>query len=119
MTPLMVGPSLLPHPSPSQTLFSSYFRSSGGVQYLQGGVASGFNHVERDVYETTLLHIKGKRNTRTKQVPVSVASLNQGDVFILDLGLKLFLVRATQHAHLPRLTGACSCWRLDAAAGRC
>jgi hypothetical protein len=26
-------------------------------------------------------------------VPISVASLNQGDVFILDLGMKLFLVR--------------------------
>ncbi len=77
----------------TQTLFSSYFRSSGGIQYLSGGVASGFNHVERDVYEPALLHIKGKRNTRTKEVPVSVASLNEGDAFILDLGMKLFLVR--------------------------
>ena len=77
-----------------QTLFSSYFRATGGVQYLEGGVASGFNHVERDVYEPALLHIKGKRNTRTKQVPVHVSSLNEGDAFILDLGMKLYLVRA-------------------------
>ena len=81
--------------APAQTLFSSYFRAMGGVQYLEGGVASGFNHVEHDVYEPTLLHIKGRRNTRTKQVPVHVSSLNQGDAFILDLGLKLFLVGLT------------------------
>ena len=46
-------------------------------------------------YEPSLLHIKGKRNTRTKQVPVHVSSLNQGDAFVLDLGLKLFLVRSS------------------------
>lgn len=55
---------------PPQTLFSSHFRSLGGLQYLDGGVASGFAHVERDVYEPALFQIKGKRNVRTKQVCV-------------------------------------------------
>jgi len=68
--------------------FLSVFK--GGVEYLKGGVASGFKHVEKDKYETRLLHLKGKRNVRVRQVEKSYKSLNQGDVFILDAGLKLY-----------------------------
>jgi hypothetical protein len=34
-------------------------QNTGGIQYLPGGVASGFNHVVRDVFPTRLLHLKG------------------------------------------------------------
>lgn len=71
--------------------FFSAFKEMGGVTYKDGGIASGFNHVEPDVYPTVLLHVKGKRNVRTNEVPVAATSLNEGDVFILDMGLKLFL----------------------------
>jgi len=71
--------------------FLSYFKNSGGIQYLPGGVESGFRKVERDVYETRLLHLKGKRTVRAQEVPVQLSSLNKGDVFILDKGLKIFL----------------------------
>lgn len=64
---------------------------SGGVEYLPGGVASGFKKVEKDVYRTRLLMVKGKRTVRVKEVPVSIASLNRGDVFILDVGLTIFV----------------------------
>ena len=67
-------------------LFMQSFKS---VQYMKGGVSSGFTHVQRDVYETRLLHLKGKREVRVKVVPLSASSLNSGDVFVLDLGLKL------------------------------
>ena len=63
----------------------------GGIEYLEGGVASGFVKVDRDAYDTRLLHLKGKRVVRTTKVPAETASLNTGDVFILDLGLQLFL----------------------------
>jgi len=71
-------------------LFQSYFKKTG-LEYLAGGVASGFAHVDRDSYETRLLHLKGKRSVRVKSVEAKSSSLNTGDVFILDLGLKLFL----------------------------
>ena len=71
--------------------FLSYFKDLGGIQYLPGGADSGFTHVERDVWPTRLLHIKGQRTVRVKEVPVTTASLNSGDVFILDQGLSLFI----------------------------
>ena len=72
-------------------LFCSYFKDTGGIEYLPGGVESGFVHVERDVYRTRLLMVKGKRNCRVKEVPNEKSSLNKGDVFILDMGLELFI----------------------------
>lgn len=70
--------------------FQSLFKSYGGLRYLAGGVESGFKKVDRDAYEKRLLHIKGKRNVRVSQVETSSKSLNRGDVFVLDCGLKIF-----------------------------
>ncbi len=38
------------------------------VRYLEGGVATGFKHVDRDAFTTRLLQIKGRRNIRVSQV---------------------------------------------------
>jgi advillin len=73
------------------SLFLSYFKNTGGVEYLPGGVESGFKHVGENTYETRLLHLKGKRTVRVSQVPLSNKSLNKGDVFILDAGLTIYL----------------------------
>ena len=70
--------------------FLNLFKQYGGIKYLEGGVESGFKKVNRDEYEKRLLHVKGKRNVRVFPVEVSYKSLNKGDVFILDCGLKLF-----------------------------
>lgn len=72
-------------------MFCSIFKNSGGIEYLDGGVDSGFVHVERDSWPTRLLHVKGKRNCRVKEVANEMKSLNKGDVFILDKGLELYL----------------------------
>ena len=46
--------------------FLSYFPK--GIQYLAGGVETGFKHVDRDKFESRLLHVKGRRNVRVSQV---------------------------------------------------
>jgi len=61
--------------------------------------------VEKDVFPTRLLHLKGKRTVRVSEVPVSSASLNKGDVFILDLGLKLFIFSGPTSNKLERAKG--------------
>ncbi|GMH50465.1 hypothetical protein TrRE_jg10313 [Triparma retinervis] len=70
--------------------FLSYFKSSG-IEYLPGGIESGFTKVDRDAYETRLLQVKGKRTVRCTSVAISNASLNTGDCFILDMGKSLYL----------------------------
>ena len=69
-------------------LFLSLFKS--GIFYLEGGVESGFVHVEPKVYEKKLYIVKGKRYPRVWTMPMNASSLNEGDVFILDLGMKLY-----------------------------
>jgi gelsolin len=69
-------------------LFLSYFKNE--IKLLSGGVESGFKHVKPEEYKPRLMHIKGKKKVRVQQVDLSRTSLNSGDVFILDMGLKLF-----------------------------
>lgn len=64
--------------------FLGLFKKLGGIQYLEGGVESGFRKVDPNDYATALYHLKGRRNVRVLQVEVSRESLNDGDVFILD-----------------------------------
>lgn len=73
------------HESP---LFQSYFKE---MQYLEGGIASGFRKVKPEEYTPRLLQVRRtKRTVRAFEVKVAANSLNQGDVFILDAGLKVF-----------------------------
>jgi len=56
-----------------------------------GGIDSGFKHVEPEKYRHRLLHIKGTiKQTVVREVPLDHSSLNSGDVFILDEGLKIY-----------------------------
>lgn len=71
-------------------LFLSYFKESGGVRLLTGGMESGFNHVKPTEYKPRLLHLKGKKNIRVTEVPIEMKSLNSGDVFVLDAGLHIY-----------------------------
>ena len=71
-------------------LFCSYFKESGGIRLLQGGMDSGFNRVKPTEYRPKLLHLKGRKNIRVVEVPIENASLNSGDVFILDNGMDIY-----------------------------
>lgn len=51
-------------------LFLSYFQKKGGMRILEGGVESGFRHVEATKYSARLLLVKGKENVRVVQVKI-------------------------------------------------
>jgi gelsolin len=69
-------------------LFLTYFKNE--IKLLSGGVETGFKHVKPEEYKPRLLHLKGKKKVRITEVPMERNSLNSGDVFILDAGLKIF-----------------------------
>lgn len=85
-------------------LFLSRFKS--GIRYLPGGVSSGFSHVDRDAFEKKLFQVKGKRNIRVKQVPLSISSMNKGDCFILDAGNNIYVYVGGQSKRTERLKAA-------------
>lgn len=57
---------------------------------MKGGVASGFKHAEPEVHEPVMYQVKGTRYPRCFPVDIACSSLNQGDVFLLDLGDTLY-----------------------------
>jgi len=70
----------------------------GKITIMSGGVDSGFKHVKPEDYKPKLLHLKGKKTVRVTEVALSSDSLNQGDVFILDAGLKVWQWNGSQAA---------------------
>lgn len=69
-------------------LFQSYFPH---MTYLEGGIESGFRHVEPRKYVSRLFQVRmTKKTVRAKQVKVSAKSLNSGDVFVLDAGTVVY-----------------------------
>jgi len=85
-------------------LFLSYFKNE--IKILEGGVDSGFKHVEPEKYEARLLHLKGKRKVRVTQVDKSHKSLNSGDVFILDGGLTIYQWNGLKAGPQEKMKGA-------------
>lgn len=69
-------------------LFLSYFKNQ--IKLMSGGVESGFKHVKPEEYQPRLLHLKGRKKIRVTQVDLNRGSLNSGDVFVLDGGLKIW-----------------------------
>ncbi|CAH8549920.1 unnamed protein product [Heterobilharzia americana] len=71
-------------------LFKSYFSS---FRILNGGIDSGFTRVTPNEYQPRLLHFhqEGRnKHCEIQEVELSINSLDPTDVFILDLGTKLY-----------------------------
>lgn len=69
-------------------LFQSYFKN--GMQYLAGGIESGFRKVKPEEYKPRLLQIRKTKGTiKQLEVPCKCSSMNHGDCFILDIGLDI------------------------------
>lgn len=70
-------------------LFQTYFH---GITYMEGGIGSGFRHVKPEEYKPRLFQVRQAAKTlRAFEVPVKATSLDNGDTFILDAGLKVYL----------------------------
>ena len=84
-------------------LFCSYFKK--GITYLNGGVASGFRHVEPETHVNVMYHIKGRRYPRCFPVDIASSSLNEGDAFLLDLGTALYYWAGAEANQQEKLKG--------------
>lgn len=74
------------HESP---LFQSYFKQ---ICYMEGGIASGFRQVKPEEYKPRMFQVRRtKKSVRAFPVPCSANALNDGDVFVLDAGLKVYV----------------------------
>lgn len=102
--------------------FLSYFSNStaGGIQYMKG-TESDIN-ASKDAKISRLFHIKGKihdlhyemneillskewtgkKLVKVSQVTVSHASLNSGDVFVMDRGNKIFQWNGKESSRIER-----------------
>jgi gelsolin len=88
-------------------LFLKYFNNQ--IKIMEGGVDSGFKHVEPEKYVPRLMHLKGKRKIRVTQVPMEKASMNSGDVFILDAGLVCWQFNGAKAGPGEKMKGAQLC----------
>ncbi|XP_014681029.1 PREDICTED: villin-1-like isoform X2 [Priapulus caudatus] len=94
--------------------YLSYFKK--GIRYLEGGVASGFNHVD-NVMKPRLFQVKGQRNIRVLEVPISWSSFNEGDSFILDVGKAIFVWNGKSANRIEKIRAADVAARLKAEHG--
>lgn len=83
------------------SLFLSYFQNQ--ITLLEGGIDSGFRHVEPQTYRPRLLHLKGIKKVRINEVPIARDSLNSGDVFILDCGLQVYAFNGKESGPMEKL----------------
>lgn len=83
-------------------LFKSYFKH---LVYKEGGVASGFHHVGPEQYKPKLYHIKGKHQLVVTESDPDASLMNEGDVYVLDTGLKFFVWKGPQANHIEKFKG--------------
>lgn len=86
-------------------LFKSYFKT---ITLMKGGADTGFRHVEPEKYVSRLFKFSsgksgGLKSVTMVQVPLSQKSLDPGDVFILDAGLKFFQWNGDSSSNFERL----------------
>jgi len=87
-------------------LFRSYFPQ--GIQYLTGGIESGFRKVvpiNYSNYKPILFMIHDKS---VIQVPSIINSLNDSDVFVLDVGLIIYIYCGKRASHTERYLANCT-----------
>ena len=83
------------------SLFRSYFIQ--GITYKLGGIESGFKKVLAYDYSKYVPLLYRIKNTYVTHVPLTLASINEDDVFILDNGLTINTYIGKNSSHVERL----------------
>lgn len=90
--------------------FRAYFKE--GIRILQGGVASGFNHVVEDTSPKMYI-VKGKRQPILRQLAdISWSAMNHGDTFILDVRSHIFVWTGKDSNRMERLQASKSAQKI-------
>jgi len=84
-------------------LFLSYFKK---IEFLEGGVDSGFRHVEEKAFQNRLFHLKGKKNVVVREVPFAIESLNSADVCVLDAGHDIYQMNGRECGAMEKAKAA-------------
>lgn len=87
--------------------FESVTRDSRLIicRYMEGGVATGFRHVERGKYDPRFFLVKKVgRRTEVKQIPMRYKNVNSGDVFIMDIGLTIYQFNGRNSSKVQKKT---------------
>ena len=85
-------------------LFLSYFQY---ISILKGGIKEDEEKEETKQYQPRLFHIRSSgSNVKSKQVPINQKSIYTGDVYLFDLGLKLFNWRGIKSNGYEKFHGA-------------
>ena len=81
---------------------------------MEGGVETGFKHVSPKEYRPHLFHVSGtKAGVSVREVPLTKASMNSGDVFILDLGLHIYQFNGKTSSGQEKVKAAAHCRSVD------
>ncbi|CAG5126658.1 unnamed protein product [Candidula unifasciata] len=83
-------------------LFKSYFPQ--GITLMEGGCATGFRHVPPEQYQGRLFHFGRDKtgNVIVKEIPQAASLISEGDVYILDLGLKIYQYNGQSSSPIER-----------------
>ncbi|KAF6034165.1 hypothetical protein EB796_007527 [Bugula neritina] len=91
-------------------LFKSYFDN---LVYMDGGVDSGFGHADPTKYEPRLFLVKQSgRQAQIKQIPMRRKNINSSDVFIMDLGHKIYQFNGANCSEDEKLSAVAYCQQL-------
>jgi len=84
------------------SLFKSYFPK--GIQTMEGGANSGFRAVPPEEYEARLMRFAKykKGNICVREIPRARSLVTDGDVFILDCGLKIYQYNGENSSPMER-----------------
>lgn len=83
------------------SLFRSYFIQ--GITYKLGGIESGFKKVLAYDYSKYVPLLYRIKNTSVTHVPLTLASINEDDVFVLDNGPAINTYSGKNSSHVERL----------------